>query len=377
MTQKTVSQGRATTPWAASPSSPSHSGNGLVSESFTAYGARRNPLTWSGNPTNGDLTTSESITRDGYTGHEALGRLGLNHMNGRVQDAITGRFLSADPFITEPFNTQNFNRYSYVYNNPLSYIDPSGFEVDGGGEPTMSYMFSRNISITPVGIPRILEAVIVNVRRPTFTPSLDLILNGSVGNSILAGVPVDQLGEGSAEDSQAGNKGSKEEEEPQGKNPCMAAPAPYREPSFMGFLKEEGLNVLFRTATVVGGIGSTIAGAAACATVAGCAGGGPMIALGLNSIQEGFSGSDGYLRSGAKRAFGNTAGGLVVDSANIVTSGGALIWREPANDAWKLFRYTSDQMVPAYQNMTTTGLAINAGSAALDAAGTVCSAYSR
>jgi hypothetical protein len=48
-------------------------------------------------------------------------------MNGRVQDAITGRFLSPDPYITEPGNTQNFNRYGYVYNNPMSLVDPSGF----------------------------------------------------------------------------------------------------------------------------------------------------------------------------------------------------------------------------------------------------------
>jgi hypothetical protein len=51
-------------------------------------------------------------------------------MNGRVQDAITGRFLSPDPYITEPGNTQNFNRYGYVYNNPMSLVDPSGFTVD-------------------------------------------------------------------------------------------------------------------------------------------------------------------------------------------------------------------------------------------------------
>lgn len=28
--------------------------------------------------------------------------------------------------IQDPFNTQNFNRYGYVLNNPLSYVDPSG-----------------------------------------------------------------------------------------------------------------------------------------------------------------------------------------------------------------------------------------------------------
>jgi RHS repeat-associated protein len=57
-----------------------------------------------------------------------LDNLNLTHMNGRVYDQNLGRFLSADPFITEPLNTQNYNRYSYVYNNPLAYVDPSGFD---------------------------------------------------------------------------------------------------------------------------------------------------------------------------------------------------------------------------------------------------------
>jgi len=35
--------------------------------------------------------------------------------------------LQADPFIQAPRNSQSFNRYSYVLNNPLSYTDPSGF----------------------------------------------------------------------------------------------------------------------------------------------------------------------------------------------------------------------------------------------------------
>jgi len=47
-------------------------------------------------------------------------------MNGRVYDPVIGRFLSPDPLVQSPENLQNFNRYSYVLNNPLSYIDPSG-----------------------------------------------------------------------------------------------------------------------------------------------------------------------------------------------------------------------------------------------------------
>ena len=61
------------------------------------------------------------------TGHEHIDEVGLVHMNGRVYDSTLGRFISADPTIQAPYNSQSFNRYSYVLNNPLSYTDPSGF----------------------------------------------------------------------------------------------------------------------------------------------------------------------------------------------------------------------------------------------------------
>lgn len=67
------------------------------------------------------------ITNKGFTGHEQMDGVGLIHMGGRVYDAEIGRFISADPFIQDSTNTQAFNRYSYVENNPLSYTDPSGY----------------------------------------------------------------------------------------------------------------------------------------------------------------------------------------------------------------------------------------------------------
>jgi RHS repeat-associated protein len=59
-----------------------------------------------------------------------LDNLNLVHMNGRVYDQIIGRFMSADPIVQVPGFTQSFNRYSYTFNNPLSYTDPSGFEIE-------------------------------------------------------------------------------------------------------------------------------------------------------------------------------------------------------------------------------------------------------
>ena len=64
----------------------------------------------------------------GYTGHEHLLSVGLINMNARLYDPVLHRFLQPDNFVQDPFNTQNFNRYGYVLNNPLLYTDPTGEE---------------------------------------------------------------------------------------------------------------------------------------------------------------------------------------------------------------------------------------------------------
>ena len=48
--------------------------------------------------------------------------------NGRVYDPQAGAFLIPDPYVQEPHNPSNYNRYSYVLNNPLKYTDPSGYK---------------------------------------------------------------------------------------------------------------------------------------------------------------------------------------------------------------------------------------------------------
>jgi RHS repeat-associated protein len=97
---------------------------GTVTErrSYDAWGKRRN--------TNGTPMTNAFITPDerhGFTGHEEWNEVGLIHMNGRLYDPATGRFLSADPTIQYADDMQNYNRYSYINNNPLSAVDHSGY----------------------------------------------------------------------------------------------------------------------------------------------------------------------------------------------------------------------------------------------------------
>jgi RHS repeat-associated protein len=60
----------------------------------------------------------------------------LIHMNGRVFDYNLGRFMSIDPIIQSPGNSQSINGYSYIMNNPLSGTDPSGLTVPPLFEPS-------------------------------------------------------------------------------------------------------------------------------------------------------------------------------------------------------------------------------------------------
>ncbi|MBO1542139.1 RHS repeat-associated core domain-containing protein [Pseudomonas sp. OA65] len=65
--------------------------------------------------------------RQGFTGHEHLDNLELVHMGGRVYSPSLARFVSPDPFIQYVGYSQSHNRYSYVFNNPLRYVDPTGY----------------------------------------------------------------------------------------------------------------------------------------------------------------------------------------------------------------------------------------------------------
>ena len=105
------------------------SDNGIVIElnnveqiySFDPWGRRRNHTDWSYE----DVPISFLFDR-GFTGHEHLDAFELINMNGRVYDPVLGRMLSPDNFVQASTYSQNYNRYSYAFNNPLKYTDPDG-----------------------------------------------------------------------------------------------------------------------------------------------------------------------------------------------------------------------------------------------------------
>ena len=107
----------------------------LQKYSYTPYGEQTQ--------TKGQTTP---ITNKGYTGHEEIKSQNLIHMNGRLYDPTIGRFLSADPTIQHPTNTQNLNRYSYCGNNPINYTDPTGYNWWHHLWHSVGHITSRNNS---------------------------------------------------------------------------------------------------------------------------------------------------------------------------------------------------------------------------------------
>ncbi|MEZ8878111.1 RHS repeat-associated core domain-containing protein [Vibrio lentus] len=116
-------------------------GYGIVVErrSYDTWGKQRKVAWREDGPLD---VVQQAITNRGYTGHEEIVEVGLVHMNGRVYDQELGRFISPDPIIQAPYVTNSFNRYAYVWNNPLKYVDPTGFwsveetDVDTGETTT-------------------------------------------------------------------------------------------------------------------------------------------------------------------------------------------------------------------------------------------------
>src|SRR5262249_1605579 len=106
--------------------------NGAVVQTFyyEPFGGRRDV---DGSPSN----VAPKDVPLGFTGQRHDDELGLIDFQGRVYDPEIRRFLTPDPHVTDPLGGQSYNRYSYVVNNPINLVDPTGFDWwdtgDGGG----------------------------------------------------------------------------------------------------------------------------------------------------------------------------------------------------------------------------------------------------
>jgi hypothetical protein len=91
-------------------------------------------------------------------------------MNGRLYDPELGRMLSPDPFVQIPEFSQNFNRYSYVLNNPLNLTDPSGYSFWGKTHNAFSSWLKNNW--------RTVVVIVVVVILSIFTAGIGAALLG-------------------------------------------------------------------------------------------------------------------------------------------------------------------------------------------------------
>jgi RHS repeat-associated protein len=88
--------------------------------SYTAFGEVRAET--GASPTDYTYTGQRSYTDD----------FGLMFYNARWYDPDTAHFAQADTIIPQPGNSADWNRYAYVRNNPIKYIDPTGHDPKCG-----------------------------------------------------------------------------------------------------------------------------------------------------------------------------------------------------------------------------------------------------
>ncbi len=69
-----------------------------------------------------------------FTGQEYDDETSLYYYGARYYDPAIGRFLSPDTVLPSLTDGQTLNRYSYVRNNPIVYVDPTGHFLDFIGD---------------------------------------------------------------------------------------------------------------------------------------------------------------------------------------------------------------------------------------------------
>jgi RHS repeat-associated protein len=79
------------------------------------------------------MTATETVR---FTGKERDAETGLDYFGARYFSGAQGRFTSPDAPLMDQhiLNPQSWNLYSYVRNNPLRFVDPSGERIELIGE---------------------------------------------------------------------------------------------------------------------------------------------------------------------------------------------------------------------------------------------------
>lgn len=130
------------------------------------------------------LSNGNLVVDRGYTSHEHFAEVGLIHMNGRLYDPLLRRFLNADENIQDPHNTQNYNKYGYVMNNPLLYNDPSGeFAIFG-----LAPLLSAIILGAAIGLGSYIITALITGQDINLLGAFKATLFGAVGGAATFGI---------------------------------------------------------------------------------------------------------------------------------------------------------------------------------------------
>ncbi len=153
-------------------------GTVVLEQNFDAWGRKRNHTNWT-YTANNQYQAFNWFAR-GYTGHEHLTQFGLINMNGRMYDPITSQMLSPDPFNQNPNFTQNYNRYTYAYGNPLKYSDPTGYLTWTDVVAGVSIVVGIVLAATGVG--GLLGAGLIIAGGGHFLKTLEIYQHGGTWN---------------------------------------------------------------------------------------------------------------------------------------------------------------------------------------------------
>ena len=131
-----------------------------------------------------------------YTGQELDPETGLYFYNARYYNPTLGRFLSPDSIVPEPGNPQSLNRFSYVENNPVNRIDPSGhFSLGGFFKSLLPLLAGVVVGIATggMGAPTVLAGMAGGAAAGAVNTAVN---GGNLGVNILAGAALGGIAAG-------------------------------------------------------------------------------------------------------------------------------------------------------------------------------------
>jgi RHS repeat-associated protein len=143
--------------------------------------------------TSGSLPTKYTFTGQfSYTGD-----FGLMFYNARWYDSYLNRWCQPDSIIPDPTYPQSFDRYAYVRNNPVNFVDPTGHREEiGPGNIALPGPISLQASPSTPSLPATPNTPLANTTPelsdalnppPTIEYGIAQISDGCDGISLVAG----------------------------------------------------------------------------------------------------------------------------------------------------------------------------------------------